>query len=160
MLQFFSHSWICVQKRATYGQYKNKWSNDSASSQQNLQSWEDCIPHTYNILLVARILYKNLNWKMLSFESSIIVAWRREYNCCFEFQRGLLDDRIHGLEVTGHVSTTLRFELTLSWQKVDLPNGPLRGMLIPKLRFDENILSHSPEHGNEGSFEPWRLCQC
>ena len=53
-------SWTCDQKQATYGQYQNKWSNDSVSSQLNLQSWEgyrNIYIYIYNILLVVRILY-------------------------------------------------------------------------------------------------------
>lgn len=37
-----------------------------------LHTWDCCMPHIYGILLVARILYNNLNWKTQSFESSVV----------------------------------------------------------------------------------------
>jgi hypothetical protein len=46
---------------------QNKLFNDSVSSQQNMQSWDGSIPHIYNILLVAKMLYNNSNGKIRTF---------------------------------------------------------------------------------------------
>ena len=92
MLCIFSHSWTWDQKQATWGQYQNKWSIDSVSSQQNLQSFNDFMPQIFNILLVARILYNNFSWKAQSLKyrvssrdeieivaSSAMLVWKDRY---------------------------------------------------------------------------------
>ena len=86
MFCIFSHSWTWDQKQATWGQYQNKWSIDSVSSQQNMQICDDCMTHIFNTLLVARIMYNNFSWKheVLNFALFYISTYTP---CTMEFVR-------------------------------------------------------------------------
>jgi heme/copper-type cytochrome/quinol oxidase subunit 4 len=72
MLQFFSHSWSCDQKWATYGQYQNKLSIYLMTHSRICRAGK-IVSLIYNILLVARILYSHLKWKIWSFESGVVL---------------------------------------------------------------------------------------